>query len=122
MADYDRLRTPFLNMSFTPDVPSNALGPNEYNSGSNVEADVRGIKKIGGEEEISILDLAKLVITETKSKSKIKFVPYSLAYPVGFEDSMRRNPDTSKLRKFTGWAPKYSLKAIISDVASSMKA
>lgn len=52
MADYSRLRTPFPNMSFTPDVPSNALGPNEYNSGRNVEADVRGIKKIGGEEEI----------------------------------------------------------------------
>jgi len=39
-------------MSFTPDVPSNALGPNEYNSGRNVEADVRGIKKIYGEQEI----------------------------------------------------------------------
>ena len=52
MADYTRLRTPFVNMSFTPDVPSNALGPNEYNSGRNVEADVRGIKKIGGEQAI----------------------------------------------------------------------
>ena len=39
-------------MSFTPDVPSNALGPNEYNNGRNVETDVRGIKKIFGEEEI----------------------------------------------------------------------
>ena len=52
MTDYTKLRTPFLNMSFTPDVPSNALGPNEYNSGLNVEADVRGVKKISGEEEI----------------------------------------------------------------------
>ena len=52
MADYSRIRVPFTNLSFTPDVPSNALGPNEYNSGLNVEADVRGIKKIGGEEEI----------------------------------------------------------------------
>lgn len=52
MTDYTRLRTPFLNMSFTPDVPSNALGPNEYSSGLNVEADVRGIKKIYGEQEI----------------------------------------------------------------------
>ena len=52
MSDYIRLRTPFTNMSFTPDVPSNALGPNEYNNGRNVEADVRGIKKIFGEEEI----------------------------------------------------------------------
>jgi len=49
---YTPLRTPFTSMSFTPDVPSNALGPLEYNSGRNVEADVRGIKKISGEEEI----------------------------------------------------------------------
>ena len=39
-------------MSFTPDVPSNALGPNEYNFGRNVEADVRGVKKINGEQAI----------------------------------------------------------------------
>ena len=52
MADYTRLRSPFAGMSFTPDVPSNALGPTEYNNGLNVEANVRGIKKIGGEQEI----------------------------------------------------------------------
>ena len=50
MSDYSRLRTPFLNMSFTPDVPSNALGPTEYNSGLNVEADVRGMKKVNGDQ------------------------------------------------------------------------
>ena len=48
MTDYSRLRTPFVNMSFTPDVPSNALGPNEYNSGLNVEADVRGARTVPG--------------------------------------------------------------------------
>jgi hypothetical protein len=53
MSDYTRLRTPFTSMSFTPDVPSNALGPNEYNSGKNIEADVRCIKKIYGEIEIA---------------------------------------------------------------------
>jgi hypothetical protein len=52
MADYDRLRTPFLNLSFTPDVPSNALGPNEYDYGKNIEADVRGIKSVAGEQTI----------------------------------------------------------------------
>lgn len=52
MSDYTRIRTPFTAMSFTPDVPSNALGPLEYNSGLNVEADVRGIKKIFGEQEV----------------------------------------------------------------------
>ena len=49
---YTNLRTPFHGMSFCPDVPSNALGPNEYNSGLNVEADVRGIKKVDGENAI----------------------------------------------------------------------
>ena len=52
MADYTRIRTPLTAMSFTPDVPSNALGPMEYNIGQNIESDVRGIKKIFGEEEI----------------------------------------------------------------------
>lgn len=53
MSDYSRLRTPFTSMSFTPDIPSNALGPNEYNSGKNIEADVRTIKKIFGEKQIA---------------------------------------------------------------------
>jgi len=53
MSDYSRLRTPFTQMSFTPDIPSNALGPNEYNSGKNIEADVRSIKKIFGEIQIA---------------------------------------------------------------------
>ena len=39
-------------MSFTPDVPSTALGPNEYNYGENVETDVRGIRSMAGDQEI----------------------------------------------------------------------
>jgi len=49
---YTPLRVPFANFSFTPDVPSNALAPNEYNAGYNVEADVRGLKKVDGETSI----------------------------------------------------------------------
>lgn len=46
------LKVPFTNMSFTPDIPSSALGANEYNSGQNVETDVRGINKIAGDQYI----------------------------------------------------------------------
>jgi len=46
MSDYIALKSPLSNMSFTPDVPSNALAPTEYNSGKNIESDVRGVKKI----------------------------------------------------------------------------
>ena len=73
---------------------------------------------IGGEGEITIKELAELVIAETKSSSQIEMIPYEKAYIAGFEDTMRRIPDTTKLRKLTGWAPKYSLKEIIRDVAS----
>jgi UDP-glucose 4-epimerase len=77
---------------------------------------------IGGEGEITIKALAELVIAETKSSSQIEMIPYEKAYIAGFEDTMRRIPDTTKLRKLTGWAPKYSLPQIIADVASHIKA
>ena len=47
----DEVRIPFSKMSYTPDVPSTALGPNEYNVGINVETDVRGIRSVAGEQE-----------------------------------------------------------------------
>lgn len=46
------VRLPFTKMSFTPDVPSTALGPNEYNAGENVETDVRGIRSTLGDQAI----------------------------------------------------------------------
>jgi UDP-glucose 4-epimerase len=75
---------------------------------------------IGGEGEISINELAAKVIFSTKSDSKIKHIAYTDAYPVGFEDMQRRVPDTTKIRTFTGWAPKYNLESIIESVASSI--
>jgi len=50
-SSYQEARIPFAKMSFTPDVPSTALGPNEYNAGVNVETDVRGIRSVAGEQE-----------------------------------------------------------------------
>jgi hypothetical protein len=49
---FDEVRIPFTKMSFTPDVPSTQLGPNEYNDGLNVETDVRGIRSMAGDETI----------------------------------------------------------------------
>ena len=49
---FDEVRIPFTKMSFTPDVPSTQLGPNEYNDGLNVETDVRGVRSMAGDEEI----------------------------------------------------------------------
>ena len=49
---YEENKIPFSNMSFTPDIPSSALAPGEYNSGFNVETDIRGIRSVLGDEQI----------------------------------------------------------------------
>jgi len=72
---------------------------------------------IGGKGEITILDLAKMIIKQTNSKSKITFTEYKDAYAMGFEDMARRVPNISKVKLFTGWEPEIDLKTIITDVA-----
>ena len=74
---------------------------------------------IGGKGEISVLDLAKLIIDQIKSKSEVTFINYEDAYAAGFEDMARRVPDISKLKSFTGWEPKLGLTKIIEDVSKS---
>jgi UDP-glucose 4-epimerase len=74
---------------------------------------------IGGRGEISILELAKIIIDQTKSKSEITFTDYEDAYSAGFEDMVRRVPNISKLANFTGWEPKLNLTTIIEDVTNS---
>jgi len=77
---------------------------------------------IGGEGEISIRDLAAKVVSVTGSKSDFSYIPYSSAYPQGFEEMMRRVPDTTKLRKLTGWAPQRNLDFIIRDIENDLRA
>lgn len=76
---------------------------------------------LGGKGEISILELAKLIIEKTNSKSEITFTDYEDAYAVGFEDMARRVPNISKILKFAGWEPKLGLKMIIDDVSKSYR-
>ena len=76
---------------------------------------------IGNPEEISILALAELVKTVTRSKSKIVTVPYEKAYEAGFEDMPRRVPDVSKIRSLTGWKPTVMLQSSIERVVRSVQ-
>ncbi|MCB9554668.1 MAG: GDP-mannose 4,6-dehydratase [Deltaproteobacteria bacterium] len=79
------------------------------------------VVNIGSQHEISILDLAKLVIKITDSRSEIKFVPYEEAYAEGFEDMMRRIPDTSRLKELVGFAPEISTAEIIQSVVDDRR-
>jgi UDP-glucose 4-epimerase len=76
---------------------------------------------VGGEGETNIQKLAEKIITNTQSKSKITFTPYSDAYPAGFEDMQRRVPDITKAKTSLNWKPSRDLDQIISDVAASIK-
>lgn len=70
---------------------------------------------IGGVEEIGILELAELIVRKCNSKSKITFVPYEELSGAGFEDMMRRVPNTKKIENLTGWKAKQRLDEIIKD-------
>ena len=74
---------------------------------------------IGGMGEITILDLAHLVIKTVNSKSEIIFTDYSKAYKVGYEDMHRRVPDISKINKIIGWKPNINLETTIKDIHES---
>jgi len=55
---------------------------------------------VGGNIEISILELAKLIKARAQSKSRIVFLPYAEAYPEGFEDVHSRVANLDKLSRF----------------------
>ncbi len=58
---------------------------------------------IAGQSEISIRELAEMVIKMTDSASTIVYVPFEEVYGEGFEDMSRRAADTSKLEATTGF-------------------
>lgn len=83
---------------------------------------VGDVFNIGSSEEISIEDLAHRVIAATTSSSPIVHLPYDVAYEVGFEDMVRRVPDTTKIETLTGWRAERDLGEILEDVIGEVRA
>ncbi len=71
---------------------------------------------IGSQEEVTVEALAKCVIQMTESRSELRYIPYDQAYEEGFEDMMRRVPDTTKIRELVGFVPTVDLDGILSSV------
>jgi len=74
------------------------------------------VYNIGNNQEITISDLARKVREAAGSRSELVFVPYEKAYEHGFEDMVRRVPDTTKIRTLTSWQPTIPLSQILGDV------
>ena len=75
---------------------------------------------LGNPEEVTILHLAQQVIEVAASTSGIEFVPFSQAYPAGFQEIMRRVPDISKAAKMLDFHPTLDLHGILSTVIASV--
>ena len=71
------------------------------------------IFNIGGTEEISMLELAKLVVAVLGYRSRIELVPYDQAYAPGFDDMRRRKPCVAKLERCVNFKPQTPLRDII---------
>lgn len=84
---------------------------------STTDAAVGGIFNIGSESPIAIAALAETVVQLLDSPSKIEIIPYDQAYEPGFEDMMRRVPDTTRIRELIGWSAETSLEQTIREVA-----
>ncbi len=76
---------------------------------------------IGGQEEVTIEELARRVIALTASRSTVSYLPYDQAYEEGFEDMARRVPDTQKAHRAVGFAPTTRLNDILQDVIEYYK-
>ncbi len=70
----------------------------------NTPRGITGPVNLGNPNEISILDLARLIIDLTGSRSRIVFKPLPQ------DDPRRRCPDITLTREKLGWKPKIDLK------------
>lgn len=75
---------------------------------------------VGSDRPISMAELAGLVVKTLGSRSATRLIPYSEAYPAGFEDLMQRRPDLTRIRGVIGFSPRRPLEETIRDLAREL--
>ena len=78
------------------------------------EKAVGEVINIGNDEELSVLETAKLIhsLAATGKQLKLKFVPMSEVFGK-YKDIQRRIPDLTKARTILGYEPRVKLKDAI---------
>jgi UDP-glucose 4-epimerase len=134
LGDYGMVIPTFVNRALMGDpIPVFGDG-SQMRSFTYVEDVVEGIIKlmdhdeavghvfnIGNSNEITIKDLAELIVEKTKSNSKVQYIPFDKAYGYGFEDMKRRKPNIAKLANLTGFAPTVSIDEILDKVIAHLR-
>jgi UDP-glucose 4-epimerase len=67
------------------------------------------VVNVGNDQEISIRDLAELIVRRARSASSLQFISYREAYGEEFEDVTHRRPVLNKLKALTGFEPEWRL-------------
>jgi UDP-glucose 4-epimerase len=79
------------------------------------------IVNVGNDREISIDDLAKLVIQEANSQSVINHITYEDAYGLDFEDITHRKPRLTKQFQLTNFTPQWTLEKTLGTLNTMAK-
>lgn len=79
------------------------------------------VLNLGSMREVTIAELARLILQLTGSPSQPVYVPYDQAYEAGFEDVHRRVPDVSKVRALIGWQAQIPLEDTIRAIAGELR-
>lgn len=79
------------------------------------------VVNIGGDEEVSILNLAERIKGKVGNSSEIKLIPYDQVFPKNFEDMPRRVPSLEKLCQLIQFKPTKKLDEILEDVIAYQK-
>lgn len=77
---------------------------------------------LGTDREISINRLGEVVRKVLDSSSEIVHVPFSQVYGADFEETGRRVPDISKIRRYISYAPNTDLDFIVMETARALRA
>jgi len=85
-------------------------------------AAVGGIYNIGGDQPVSILELAQRVAAAVDPAVEIRFQSYAEAYSADFEDVRARVPDLTRLRTTIDYRPQHDLDQTIGEVVAHQRA
>ena len=80
------------------------------------------VVNVGNDQEISIRELAELIVQRTHSPSPIHYISYKEAYGEEFEDVTHRRPVLNKLRALTGFEPVWRLNETLDDLIERQRA
>ncbi len=73
------------------------------------------IVNIGSEHEVSVIDLARRVLSASGSDAGVEHIPFERVYGEGFRDPVSRKPSLKVLHALIDWQPRHTLDDAVRD-------